>query len=74
MANLSQFHAADGSGYDFLADFVNELDPINPQAAARMTTALRTWRRLEPRPAFASSLERPTDALSTANLDVSIAR
>ena len=49
MANLSQFHAIDGTGYDFLADFVNELDPINPQAAARMTTALRTWRRLEPK-------------------------
>ena len=63
MANLSQFHAADGSGYDFLADFVNELDPINPQAAARMTTALRTWRRLEPqrRGLAKSALERIRD-------------
>ena len=63
MANLWQFHAADGSGYDFLADFVNELDPINPQAAARMTTALRTWRRLEPqrRGLAKSALERIRD-------------
>lgn len=48
MGNLAQFHAEDGSGYQFLADIVNELDGHNPQMAARMTTSLRTWRRLEP--------------------------
>lgn len=48
MSNLSQFHDPSGSGYAFLAEFINQLDPINPQAAARMTTAFRTWRRLEP--------------------------
>lgn len=48
MSNLAQFHDPSGSGYAFLAEFINQLDPINPQAAARMTTAFRTWRRLEP--------------------------
>jgi len=48
MANLAQFHDASGSGYDFLAEFINQLDPLNPQLAARLTTAFRTWRRLEP--------------------------
>ena len=31
-----RFHAADGSGYAFLADRVLELDPLNPQIAARL--------------------------------------
>ncbi len=34
--NITQFHAVDGSGYEFLADQVIELDAINPQIAARM--------------------------------------
>jgi aminopeptidase N len=35
-ANAVRFHAADGSGYRFLADQVLTLDPMNPQVAARM--------------------------------------
>jgi aminopeptidase N len=42
--NLAGFHAADGEGYRFLADTVIRLDAINPQVAARMATAFRTWR------------------------------
>jgi len=30
------YHAADGSGYEFLADIVLKLDSMNPQVAARM--------------------------------------
>jgi aminopeptidase N len=48
MSNLANFHDRSGAGYAFLAEFITQLDPINPQAAARMTTAFRTWRRLEP--------------------------
>jgi aminopeptidase N len=48
MGNPSVFHAADGSGYDFLASVICALDQHNPQMAARQTTAFRTWRRLEP--------------------------
>jgi aminopeptidase N len=45
-----RFHDASGSGYRLLAEVIEELDEINPQTAARMTTAFETWRRYdEPR-------------------------
>jgi aminopeptidase N len=47
-ANPARFHAADGSGYRFLADRVLELDPLNPQIAARLLKALIRWRRYDP--------------------------
>lgn len=46
-SNQTQFYRADGAGFDFLADSVLELDPKNPQVAARLTTAFRSWRALE---------------------------
>jgi aminopeptidase N len=45
--NVTQFNRADGAGYDFIADTILTLDPKNPQLAARMATAFRTWRTLE---------------------------
>jgi len=48
-ANFSGFHAADGAGYRFVADAVLELDPKNPQIAARIVRAFNSWRSLEPR-------------------------
>jgi aminopeptidase N len=48
MANQSQFNRADGGGYQFLADTVLGLDPKNPQVAARLLSALKSWRVLEP--------------------------
>jgi aminopeptidase N len=47
MANPTQFNRPDGAGYDFVADIVLSLDPRNPQVAARLLTAFRTWRILE---------------------------
>jgi len=47
MSNVTQFNRADGAGYDFLAETLLALDPKNPQVAARMATAFRTWRTLE---------------------------
>ena len=47
MSNVTQFNRADGAGYDFLAETLLTLDPRNPQVAARMATAFRTWRTLE---------------------------
>jgi aminopeptidase N len=38
----------DGSGYQFIAERVLELDKLNPQIAARMVRALMDWKRLEP--------------------------
>ena len=46
--NQTQFNRADGAGYHFLADIVLRLDGSNPQIAARLLTALRSWRSLEP--------------------------
>ncbi len=48
-ANATQFNRADGAGYDLLADIVLTLDGPNPQIAARLLTAMRSWRSLEPR-------------------------
>ena len=45
--NPTQFNRTDGAGYDFVADTVLALDPKNPQLAARLATAFRTWRTLE---------------------------
>jgi aminopeptidase N len=45
--NPVQFNRPDGSGYAFLADQVLALDRINPQIAARMLGAMRSWRALE---------------------------
>jgi aminopeptidase N len=47
MGNQLIFHAADGSGYEFLADQVLQLDSINPQVAARLCGAFETWRRFD---------------------------
>jgi aminopeptidase N len=46
-ANTTQFNRVDGAGYDFVAGNVLALDPKNPQLAARLSTAFRTWRTLE---------------------------
>ena len=45
--NPLQFNRPDGLGYAFVADRVAELDKINPQVAARMLGAFRSWRALE---------------------------
>jgi aminopeptidase N len=46
--NPTQFNRADGAGYAFLSDTALALDPKNPQVSARITTAFRSWRALEP--------------------------
>jgi aminopeptidase N len=47
-ANPTQFNRADGAGYEFVAETVIALDPKNPQVAARLMGAFRSWRALEP--------------------------
>ena len=46
-ANHVRFHAADGSGYAFAADRVGELDPRNPQIAARIARAFDRWKKFD---------------------------
>ena len=45
--NPVNFHAADGSGYEFIADRVIELDGFNPQIASRLVRTLMKWRQYE---------------------------
>ncbi len=47
MGSPVNFHKADGSGYQFHADRVLELDKLNPQVASRMVRALMNWRHYE---------------------------
>jgi aminopeptidase N len=46
--NLVQFHAEDGRGYAWLADWILRLDRQNPQIAARLLTPLTRWKRYDP--------------------------
>ena len=46
-ANHAGFHKADGAGYRFYADWLIRLDPVNPQTAARMSTAFETRARYD---------------------------
>ncbi len=45
--NLVRFHAADGSGYEFVAEQVMELDKLNPQVASRLVRSLMNWKHYE---------------------------
>ena len=47
-ANQTGFHREDGSGYRLFTDTVLAVEKRNPQVAARLATALRSWRSLEP--------------------------
>ena len=47
--NQVNFHAADGSGYNFMQEQIIALDPINPQVAARMARNFERWKRFEPK-------------------------
>jgi len=68
-ANHVRFHAADGSGYAFLADQVTALNALNPQVAARMARGFDRWKRFDaPRQARAKAeLERIRDADGLTN-------
>jgi aminopeptidase N len=46
-ANQTQFNRPDGAGFALLEEVVVFLDPTNPQIAARLLTAMRSWRSLE---------------------------
>ena len=45
--NQVRFHAADGSGYAFLADQIIRLDPVNPQIAARVARCFDRWKKFD---------------------------
>jgi aminopeptidase N len=69
--NHTQFNRPDGAGYDFVADAVLTLDPKNPQVAARLMGAFRSWRALEGRRrARAEATLRRVAAAPTLSRDV----
>jgi aminopeptidase N len=47
VGNQLRFHAADGSGYSFLAERIIDLDPLNPQIASRLLYPITRWRRFD---------------------------
>ncbi len=72
--NPTGFNRRDGEGYKFLAERILEIDPKNPQLAARILTSMRSWRSLEPQRADAArdalmTIER-TPTLSTDVRDI----
>ena len=46
--NPGCFHAEDGSGYEFLLEWIAKLDPVNPQVCARLVSVLNNWRKYKP--------------------------
>ncbi|WP_211444044.1 aminopeptidase N [Collimonas humicola] len=46
--NPANFHAADGSGYEFWADQVIALNGVNPQVASRLARSMDRWRKYAP--------------------------
>ncbi|GGE94548.1 aminopeptidase N [Stappia taiwanensis] len=69
--NQSQFNRADGAGFDYLAEVVLSLDKTNPQVAARLASAFRSWRSLEPeRQARAEAALRHVAAMAELSPDV----
>lgn len=45
--NTTQFHRADGKGYQLLGDLLIKLNDINPQNASRMLTPFMAWKRYD---------------------------
>lgn len=45
--NAAGFHDPTGAAYAFLGDWLWKLDEVNPQTAARMSTAFETWKRYD---------------------------
>jgi len=71
-SNATGFNRADGAGYRFLAEQILEIDPKNPQLAARILTSMRSWRALEEtRSDHARNALRTIAAGETLSSDVS---
>jgi len=67
--NPLHFHAKTGTGYQFLADRILELNKTNPQIAARFVSPLGQWRRYDEdrQTLMKSQLQRILDAENLSN-------
>ena len=45
--NMAGFHHLSGQGYELMVQWLSRLDQINPQTAARMCGAFKTWRQFD---------------------------
>ncbi|GGF53829.1 aminopeptidase N [Azorhizobium oxalatiphilum] len=76
VGNPTQFHRASGEGHNFLVDVVLGLDATNPQVAARLLSAFKSFRQLEParRASAERALQRVavTPGLSADVADIAI--
>jgi aminopeptidase N len=71
LANQKEFNRADGAGYDFVVEMVLALDAQNPQLAARLLSAFKSWRALEPeRRALAEAALRRVAAAPSLSADI----
>ncbi len=69
--NPTQFNRADGKGYDFVVEKVLALDDKNPQVAARLLSAFKSWRVLESfRRTLAQAALQRVAAVPTLSRDV----
>ena len=72
--SFEAFHAKDGSGYDFAAQSILEVDRLNPQAASKMLRGFQMLPRLDAeRQALARTLlkslaQRPGLSVNTREL------
>ena len=46
-SNLFYFHSKDGRGYKFVGDAIIDIDKLNPQVAARMSSSFSQWKRYD---------------------------
>ncbi len=67
--NPSQFNRQDGEGYAFLADISLQLDPKNPQVAARLLSSFKSWRALEPARRAAAEIQLKRVAAADLSAD-----
>lgn len=74
MSNAVQFARPDGAGFRFVANACAEIDRTNPQVAARILTAFKSWRSYEHRrrQAAGDALEElaKTEGLSRNTADI----
>ena len=69
--NPTQFARPDGAGFALLAETVETLDRANPQVAAKLLTALGSWKKFEPdRGAKAAEILRRIKAIPGISRDV----
>ena len=70
-ANFTEFNRAGGEGYRFVGGLILEVDQLNPQVAARLATAFRTWKTLEPaRRMQAESALRAIQGIDRISIDL----